>query len=189
MGLPTIDCIRTSLHGFVEIEMDHTRFHLRSMSGSFSQMFMRQICFRHCYLADWIIQMSSILCTLRFTFRWAMIYTLWDLPFKIRRQSSFSDIESSSSLTFQRFVMMHQFLTYWFQRMIDLLVVLAVWAPWIPGHISLLELNSPTLVTLSIRLWAHFLPIHFRVGLLYLFLLGPEPHSPELSTPSRPWVL
>ena len=77
--LPMIDCIRASLHGFFEIEMDHVRFHPRS----FSQMFTRQICFRHCYLADWIIQKSSILRTLRFTFRWAMIYTLrftfWDL--------------------------------------------------------------------------------------------------------------
>ena len=94
--LPTIDCIRASLHGFFEIEMDHVRFHPRS----FSQMFTRQICFRHCYLADWIIQMSSILRTLRFTFRWAMIYILWDLPFEIHRQSSFSDIEGSFSLDF-----------------------------------------------------------------------------------------
>ena len=152
-------------------------------------MFMRWICFHHCYLADWIIQMSSILCTLRFVFRWATISTLWDLPFEIRRQSSFSDTESSSSLTFQRFVMVYWSLTHWFQRMIDLLVVLVVWAPWILGHISLLELSSPTLVTLSIRLWAHLLPIHFRVGLLYLFLLGPEPRSPKLFIPSRPWVL
>lgn len=98
--LPTIDCIRASLHGFVEIETDRIRFHPRSVGGSFSQMFMRQICFRHCYLADWIMQMSSILRTLRFTFRWAMIYTLWDLPFEIHRQSSFSDIEGSFSLDF-----------------------------------------------------------------------------------------
>ena len=91
--LPTIDCIRASLHGFVEIEMDRIRFHPRSVGGSFSQMFMRQICFRHCYLVDRIIQMSSILCTLRFAFRWATIYTLWDLPFEIRRQGSFSNTE------------------------------------------------------------------------------------------------
>ena len=57
--LSTIDCIRASLHGFVEIEMDRIRFHSRSVGGSFSQMFMRQICFRHCYLAYWVIQMSS----------------------------------------------------------------------------------------------------------------------------------
>ena len=98
--LPTIDCIRAPLQGFVEIETDRIRFHPRSVGGSFSQMFMRQICFRHCYLADWIIQMNSILRTLRFTFRWAMIYTLWDLPFEIHRQSSFSDIEGSFSLDF-----------------------------------------------------------------------------------------
>ena len=41
MGLPTFDCIRTPLHGFVEIKIDHIRFHPRSMGGSFSQMFMR----------------------------------------------------------------------------------------------------------------------------------------------------
>ena len=57
--LPTIDCIRASLHGFFEIEMDRITFHSRSVGGSFSQMFMRQTCFRHCYLAYWVIQMSS----------------------------------------------------------------------------------------------------------------------------------
>ena len=98
--LPTIDCIRASLHGFVEIEMDCIRFHPRSVGGSFSQMFMRQICFHHCYLADWIIQMSSILWTLRFAFRWATIYTLWDLPFEVRWHSSFSDTEASFSFDF-----------------------------------------------------------------------------------------
>ena len=36
LELPTIDCIRASLHGFVEIEMDRIRFHLRSIGGSFS---------------------------------------------------------------------------------------------------------------------------------------------------------
>ena len=41
MRLPTIDCTRTSLHGFVETEMDHIRFHPRSIGGSFSQMLMR----------------------------------------------------------------------------------------------------------------------------------------------------
>ena len=41
LELPMIDCIKTSLHGFVEIEMNHIRFHPRSMGGSFSQMFMR----------------------------------------------------------------------------------------------------------------------------------------------------
>ena len=40
MGLPMIDCIRTSLHGFVEIGIDHIRFHPRSMGRSFSQMLM-----------------------------------------------------------------------------------------------------------------------------------------------------
>ncbi|KAL6349798.1 hypothetical protein AAG906_001685 [Vitis piasezkii] len=38
LELPTIDCIMTSLHGFVEIEMDHIGFHPRSMGGSFSQI-------------------------------------------------------------------------------------------------------------------------------------------------------
>ena len=99
--LSMIDYIRTPLYGFVEIEMDRIRLHPRSVGGSFSQMFMRQICFRHCYLADRIIQMSSILCTLRFAFRWATIYTLWDSPFEIRRQSSFfSDTEASFSFEF-----------------------------------------------------------------------------------------
>ena len=41
LKLLTIDCIRTSLHGFVEIEMDHIRFHLRSIGGSFIQMLIR----------------------------------------------------------------------------------------------------------------------------------------------------
>ena len=41
MGLPMINCIRTSLHEFVEIEMDHIRFHPRSIGGSFNQMLMR----------------------------------------------------------------------------------------------------------------------------------------------------
>ena len=41
IGLSMIDCIRTSLHGFVEIEMDHIKLHPRSMGGSFSQMLMR----------------------------------------------------------------------------------------------------------------------------------------------------
>ena len=54
----------------------------------------------HCYLVDWVSQMSTILCTLRFAFRWATIYTLWDLPFEICRQSSFSDIESSFNFDF-----------------------------------------------------------------------------------------
>ena len=98
--LPMIDCIRTSLYGFVEIEMDHIKFHPRSMGGSFSQMFMRWICFLYYYLADWIIQISSIFCTLRFACRWATIYTLWDLLFEIRRQSSFSDTESYFSFDF-----------------------------------------------------------------------------------------
>ena len=41
LWLLTIDCIKTSLHGFVEIEMDHIRFQPRNMGGSFSQMLMR----------------------------------------------------------------------------------------------------------------------------------------------------
>ena len=61
MGLPTIDCIRTSLHGFVEIEMDHIRFHQRCIGGSFNQMLLRYIAFIIDYLANWVIQMSSIL--------------------------------------------------------------------------------------------------------------------------------
>ena len=36
LELSTIDYIRTSLHGFVEIEMDHIRLHPRNMGGSFS---------------------------------------------------------------------------------------------------------------------------------------------------------
>ena len=36
LELSAIDYIRTSLHGFVEIEMDHIGFHQRSMGGSFS---------------------------------------------------------------------------------------------------------------------------------------------------------
>ena len=41
IGLPTIDCIGTSLHGFVEIEMNCIRFHSRSIDGFFSQRLMR----------------------------------------------------------------------------------------------------------------------------------------------------
>ena len=41
LWLLKIDCIKTSLHGFVEIEMDHIRFQPRNMGGSFSQMLMR----------------------------------------------------------------------------------------------------------------------------------------------------
>ena len=41
IGLLTIDCIKTSLHGFVEIEMDRIKFHSRSIGGSFSQILMR----------------------------------------------------------------------------------------------------------------------------------------------------
>ena len=35
LKLLTIDCIRTFLHGFVEIEMAHIRFHPRRIGGSF----------------------------------------------------------------------------------------------------------------------------------------------------------
>ena len=35
-GLSMIDYIRTSIHGFVKIEIDHIRFHPRSIGGSFS---------------------------------------------------------------------------------------------------------------------------------------------------------
>ena len=34
---------RSLLHGFVEIEMDHIRFHLESVDGFFTQVCMRQI--------------------------------------------------------------------------------------------------------------------------------------------------
>lgn len=39
--LSMIDDVKTSLHGFLEIEMDHIRFHLRSVDGFFSWTFMR----------------------------------------------------------------------------------------------------------------------------------------------------
>ena len=41
LELLKIGSIRTFLHGFVEIEMDHIRFHSRSVDGFFSQMLMR----------------------------------------------------------------------------------------------------------------------------------------------------
>ena len=41
LELPMIDCIKTSLYGFVEIEIDHIKFHPRSMGRPFTQMFMR----------------------------------------------------------------------------------------------------------------------------------------------------
>ncbi|RVW97552.1 hypothetical protein CK203_046490 [Vitis vinifera] len=40
LGLPTINDIKTSLHDFIEIEMDHIRFHLRSIDGFSSRAFM-----------------------------------------------------------------------------------------------------------------------------------------------------
>ena len=75
--------------------------------------------------------------------------------------------------------MMHQFLTHLFQRLIGLLVVSVVWAPWILGHISFPKPSSPTLDILSIWICTHLLPIHFRVGLLYLFHLKPRALDPE----------
>ena len=48
--------------------------------------------------------------------------------------------------------MMHPFLTHLFQRMFGLLVVLAVRAPWILGHISVPKFISLTLSILSIQL-------------------------------------
>ena len=101
LGLPTIDCIRTSLHGFVEIEMDHIRFHLRSMGGSFSRTLMRWIVF-----AIVILRVGLS--------RWAIFYTLWylllDEPWYTRfeihllrfvdRAVFFSDTEASFSFDF-----------------------------------------------------------------------------------------
>ena len=66
LGLPMIYDIRTFLHGFVEIEMDHIRFHLRSIDGFFSRMFMRQIVF---VISTLQIRLS----------RWAVFCALWDL--------------------------------------------------------------------------------------------------------------
>ena len=42
--------IRTFLHGLVEIEMDRIKFHLRSIDGFFSQMFMYSLfsSYLHC---------------------------------------------------------------------------------------------------------------------------------------------
>ena len=58
--------------------------------------FVSAIVTLHIGLSRWVV----LSCTLRFAFRWAMIYTLWDLPFEIHRQSNFSDIEGSFSLDF-----------------------------------------------------------------------------------------
>ena len=41
LELPMIYDIRTFLHDFVKIKVDHIRFHLRSIDGFFSQTFMR----------------------------------------------------------------------------------------------------------------------------------------------------
>ena len=41
LELPMIYDIRTFLHDFVKIKVDHIRFHLRSIDGFFSQAFMR----------------------------------------------------------------------------------------------------------------------------------------------------
>ena len=75
--------------------------------------------------------------------------------------------------------MRHWFLTHWFQWMIDSLVVSTVWAPWILGHISFPKPSSLTPGILSIRLWAHLIPIHFQVGLLYSWHLEPKALDPE----------
>ena len=81
--------------------------------------------------------------------------------------------------------MVHQFLTHWFQQMIDSLVVLVVWVSWILGHISFPKFSSWTPGILSLQLWNHFLPIHFRVSLLYLFHL--EPKALDLETFFHLW--
>ena len=65
LWLPTVDDIRTSIHGFVKIETDHIRFHSRSVDGSFSQMLMR-------YIAFLIVTLQIGLS------RWA-VCALWDL--------------------------------------------------------------------------------------------------------------
>ena len=136
-------------------------------------------------LSSWVV----FLCTLRFDFRWVVIYTFRYLPYEIHQQSSSWNIESFFSSEFSE--VFHDASVYdpWFQWMIDLLVVLAMWAPWILGHISLPKFSSLTLSISSIRLWAYLFPIHFQVGFLYLFILSPESPSPELSILSRPWVL
>ena len=41
MGLLTIDCIKTSPHGFIEIEVDRIRFYSRSVDSFFDQTLMR----------------------------------------------------------------------------------------------------------------------------------------------------
>ena len=65
LWLPTVDDIRTFIHGFVKIEIDHIRFHSRSIDGSFSQMLMR-------YIAFFIVTLQIGLS------RWA-VCALWDL--------------------------------------------------------------------------------------------------------------
>ena len=133
--------------------------------------------------------MSIILRTLRFTFRWATIYTLWDSPFEIRRQSSFfSDTEASFSFDFSE--VCHDVLV------LDPLILADDWftgcfssvSTLDTGAYSLLGFSSTTHDILSIWLWANLFHVHFRVCLLYYSLLGPEPHSPELFIPSRPRV-
>ena len=66
LGLPMIYDIRPFLHGLVEIEMDRIKFHLRSIDGFFSRMFMWQFVF--------------IIFTLQIGLsRWAVSCALWDL--------------------------------------------------------------------------------------------------------------
>ena len=49
-----------------------------------------------------------------------------------------------------------------------------MWAPWILGRISFPKPSNPILGILSIRLRVHLFPIHFWVGLIYLFHLEPR---------------
>ena len=82
-----IDYVITSLHGFVEIEMDHIGFHQRNMVGPLAKCSWDRFVF--------------IVITLQIGLpRWAVFCALWDLPFEIRRQGSFSDTEISFSLDF-----------------------------------------------------------------------------------------
>ena len=87
-GLSMIYDIRVFPHGFIEIEIDCIRFYpwdWRILPWSACET----NCYHHNCPTNWVIQMSSILCTLSFIFRWVVVYTLRDLSFEIRRQSSF----------------------------------------------------------------------------------------------------
>ena len=80
--------IRAFSRGFIEIEIDCIGFYPRDrwiLPWSVYEM----DCYRHNCPIDWVIQMSSILCTLSFVFRRVVVYTLRDLSFEIHRHSSF----------------------------------------------------------------------------------------------------